>query len=157
MNEMKICAHVQALARHFLAYRAPLDELVSLLIQSMGENPAAADEFGRFLRLGHVQLLLQNHYETGLWCGPDGEFRLVNLALPSDRATAARRLHHRPPSPGTMCHWCFLDEKAHAARALGPELDVRGEVVPGIRLHPACTRAWRHLRVLAEQEVAHVG
>lgn len=154
MNDAEIFAHVQAVARFYLAWCGSLTELCGLLTLSMGK-PLDVDSTSRLLRRGHVQLHLQNRYEVAVWRAPDGEFRLVSLALPGDCETAQRRLAHRPPDPGNMCAWCFLDERKHAARApLVPELDVRSNPVPGVRLHPQCVRAWRHLRVLAESTEA---
>lgn len=154
MNDMEVLAHTQHVARHFLAYRGPLEELVDLVLKSMGEDPGEADAVSRFLRRSHVQLLLQNHYETALWRGIDGGWNLVSQALPSDSATARRRLQQRPPNSGSMCAFCFLDEREHAARALVPELDACSNPVPGVRLHPTCVRARRQLRALAESTEA---
>lgn len=148
--DLKILAHIQHVARHFIAWRGALSSLTTFIIYDMGEEAPAPEVLDLFLRKTETQDELLRHFETGLWCASDKTYRLVCLAPPTNPEVAKRRLTYRPSSP-TQCRWCSIDEKRHAETDLIPELDLKGEpVVAGSRLHPACLRPWKLMRALVD-------
>lgn len=150
IEESRILAHTQHVARRFIAWKGTLDALVEFVSHSMGADAPTAAQLDNFLRRPETQRILQAHYETALWKAADKTYRLVALAVPTDPEVARRRLVRFPAST-TQCRWCQIDEKGFAHLELKPELDIRREQVPASYLHPNCQRSWLHMRALVER------
>lgn len=147
--------HVQHLARHFIAWRGSMSNLLEFIAYSMKDDPPAIDRIENLLRRTETQDLLVQHYEVSLFMSTDKSWRLISLAIPLDAQAAVRRLAQRPASPATQCAFCWQDSRHLAAYELVPE-QYGGRQVPGVYLHPGgCRRAWSHLRALAEQADKH--
>jgi len=150
MDNEKVLAHVQHVARHFIAWRGHLPALIKFVAYSLGDDAPEDSRLDNFLRRESTQETLRLHYETGLWIAPDKTWRLVCLAVPDDPAVAKRRLNNRPTS-ASQCRWCHIDEKSRDLLALKPELNIRREHIAGSYLHPICQRSWMLLYDIAEQ------
>jgi hypothetical protein len=153
-TKQTVLAHVQYVARHFVAYRGSFDKLIELIRYSIGETAADADTVGTFLRREDTQKLLELEYETALWRSADfnKSWRLVCLAVQADPVKAARLLDRRPPSSDCCC-FCWQDEKGYTTQLI-PERDVGGKRVAGVMLHRPCYRPWQRMRALVEREQA---
>lgn len=150
MDEEKIYAHVQAVARQFNAWRGNLPALVEFVRYSMKADAPPADRLDIFLRKETTQRALIG-YEVGLWRATDKTYRLVSLAVTSDPEVARRRLNYRPFSTD-QCRWCHIDERRLAPLELKPELDIHRNLVPASYLHPICMHSWLLCRALVERE-----
>lgn len=150
MDEQKIYAHVQAVARQFNAWRGSLPALIEFVRYSMGPSAPPAEQLDNFLRRESTQRALIS-YEVGLWRASDKTYRLVSLAVPTDPAVAKRRLEYRPLSTD-QCRWCHIDERSFAHLDLKPELNIRRDLVPASFLHPVCMHSWLLCRALVERE-----
>lgn len=148
MDEQKIYAHVQAVARQFNAWRGTLPSLIEFVRYSMKADAPPADRLDNFLRREATQQALIN-YEVGLWRATDKTYRLISLAVPSDPTVAQRRLNYRPLSTN-QCRWCHIDERSLASLELKPELNIHRELVPASFLHPICMHSWLLCRALVE-------
>lgn len=151
MDEEKIFAHVQAVARQFNAWRGTLPALIEFVRYSMKDAAPPAERLDSFLRKETTQRALVN-YEVGLWKATDKTYRLVSLAVTSDPAVAQRRLSYRPLSTN-QCRWCHIDERRFASVDLKPELNIHRELVPASFLHPICMHSWLLCRALVEREL----
>lgn len=149
--ELKVLAHIQAVARQFLVWRGSLPSLIEFIVYSMGAEAPSDDRLDVFLRKEQNQRLLQANFETALWRAADKTYRLVCLAVPTDPAVAARRLSRFPAST-SQCRFCQIDEKGLAHIELKPELDIRRDLVPASYLHLNCMRAWLLMRDLVDRE-----
>lgn len=150
MDEQKVYAHVQAVARQFNAWRGQLPALIEFVRYSMKDDAPPTDQLDNFLRRETTQRALIA-FEVGLWRASDKTYRLVSLAVTSDPAVAKRRLEYRPLSTD-QCRWCHIDEKSFAILDLRPELDIRRDLVPASRLHPVCMHSWLLCRALVERD-----
>lgn len=155
MNEdlqLRTLAHVMAVSRHFLMLKTSLSKIVEFTQYNMrdGEVPDA-DELALFLRRESTQKLLEADYETSLFKGIDGAYRLICLAVPDDVEVCRKRLDEYPIST-SMCSFCLGDEKSFAPITLVPELDLMGKPVHRRFLHPnGCRRSWLLMRNIAER------
>ena len=152
MDEAKVFAHVQAVARQFNAWRGTLPALIVFIRYSMKADAPPADRLDHFLRKESTQRALID-YEVGLWRATDKTYRLVSLAVTSDPAVAQRRLNYRPLSTG-QCRWCHIDERSLASLELKPELDIHRNLVMASYLHPVCMHSWLLCRALVERELS---
>ncbi len=152
MDEEKIYAHVQAVARQFNAWRGTLPALITFIQYSMKADAPPADRLDNFLRKEATQRALIG-YEVGLWRATDKTYRLVSLAVTSDPAVAQRRLAYRPLSTD-QCRWCHIDERGLAPLELKPELNIHRELVPASFLHPICMHSWLLCRALVERDLS---
>lgn len=149
--------HVQAVARHMLAWRGNLESLITFIRYSMSspDHPTAAT-LDNFLRREDVQRELQAHWEVSLYRATDKTFRLIDLSTPVDPEVARRRINDFPAST-TQCRYCKIDERSLAPIELRPELNIYREPVPRSMLHPSCMRSWLALRALVDREDAKNG
>lgn len=156
-TQLLALAHVQTVARQFLAWRGSLEALIAFVAYSMGESAPSPERLDNFLRRESTQTTLAGQYETALYRATDKTYRLICLATTTDPVIACKRLAHRPASPGTQCAFCLIDEKGFASIELQPELDVYRLLVPGRYLHRCCQRPWARLRALAERTESESG
>lgn len=152
VNQKKILAHTQFVARRFIAWRGHLPDLVKYVVHS-AKHSVKPDEVELVLRKAETQKELHQHWEVALWRANDQTWRLVSLAVNPDPAIAHKRLNEFPASTN-QCRYCWIDERSQADYELIPEMDLRRTPVPASRLHPQCKRAWMQLRALAELEEA---
>ncbi|MNJ40904.1 hypothetical protein D3C77_358090 [compost metagenome] len=150
-TQLIVMAHVQFTARHFLAYRGPLEKLIELIRYSIGEAAPAPEQISNFLRREETQRTLETEWEVSLWRSSDrsNSWRLISLAFNADLEVCKRRINKRPPS-SDCCAYCWQDERGFID-ALKPELDVYGNAIGGIYLHRACSRPWGQMRHIAER------
>lgn len=147
-TELKVLAHVQHVAFHFVAWRGALSSLITFVSYSFGPGAPSPGEIDLFLRRKEVQELLSAKYDVGLWRAVDKSYRLVSLAPVTDISAAQRRLKHHPTNPGSQCRFCEIDEKGFANIELLPERDIHGEIVVASRCHVLCMKPWRLMRAL---------
>lgn len=143
-----LLAHIQYVARHFIAYRGSLEKLVELIRYSIGEAASEPEQIRNFLMRESTQKTLELEYETALWCSADRSksWRLICLAVKTDPEVAKRLLARKPPS-SDCCSFCWQDERG-AMDALKPEVDIYGNPVPGVYLHRQCSRPFKLMRDL---------
>ncbi|MCO1621327.1 hypothetical protein [Pseudomonas putida] len=154
-QQLILLAHIQFVARHYVALRCPLDKLIEFIRYSIGEAAPVADQIRLFMLKESTQETLELSYETALWQSADrnNSWRLVCLATPDDPQVAARLLARRPHSTD-CCAFCFQDERG-VYNALKPELDIYGNVVAGVSLHRQCSRPWKYMRDLVARAQTH--
>ena len=142
-QQLILLAHIQYVARHFIAYRGTLEKLIELIRYSIGEAAPEADQIRNFLLKESTQKTLEISHETALWRSADynKSWRLICLAVQTDPEKAKRLLAKRPPSSDCCAH-CWQDEKGFTTQLI-PEKDVYGNSVPGIYLHRQCSRPWK--------------
>lgn len=147
-----IRAHVQHVARHFVALPTSLEKIAELAIYS-AKIDVGKDEVCNYLRRKQTQDELRLRHETLLWesCNYHREWRLVSTAVQHD-PDKARYLLSRRPQSANCCSYCYIDETRSAAdrERLIPELDLYGKEVDNVRLHPQCKDAWQALRRVVE-------
>ncbi|CAO3303397.1 MULTISPECIES: hypothetical protein [unclassified Pseudomonas] len=150
-TQLILLAHIQFMARHFIALRCSLDKLIELLRYSIGEAAPAPDQIRIFLLKESTQKTLELEYETALWQSADRgkSWRLICLATTADPQVAARLLARRPPS-SDCCAFCLQDERG-VTNALKPEIDLYGNQIAGVYLHRQCARPWKYLRDLVSR------
>lgn len=152
-QKRRVLMHLQHLARHFLAWRGTMGNLLEFIVYSMKDekDPPPIDRIENLLRRTETQDLLMQHFEVSLFMSTDKSWHLISLAIPLDAQAAVQRLARRPASPGTQCAFCWQDSRHLASYELVPEV-YAGQQVPGVYLHPGgCRRAWSQLRALSEQ------
>lgn len=156
-TQLILLAHIQFVARYYVALRCPLDKLIEFIRYAIGEAAPAPDRIRNFLMRESTQRTLELTYETALWQSADRAktWRLICLATPDDPQVAARLLNRRPHS-ADCCNFCFQDERG-VYNALKPELDIYDNVVAGVSLHRQCERPWKLMRNLVARnpETAH--
>lgn len=150
-TRLKILAHTQHVARHFIALKTSLETIVMMVAYDFGPSAPDPEQLSLFLRKEETQRELQINWETGLWRATDKSYRLVCLATPTDQAAAYRRLNNYPTSP-TQCRFCWIDEKGLSTLELRPELDIYRNPVAKSFLHPHCERSWKLMRAIVERE-----
>ncbi|MEE1917252.1 hypothetical protein V0R52_12680 [Pseudomonas asiatica] len=156
-TQLILLAHIQFVARYYVALRCPLDKLIEFIRYSIGEAAPAPDRIRNFLMRESTKTTLEIEYETALWESADRAktWRLVCLATPDAPQVAARLLNRRPHSTD-CCNFCFQDERG-VYNALKPELDIYGNVVAGVSLHRQCSRPWKQLRNLVARNPQTTG
>lgn len=147
-QQLILLAHIQFVARHFIAYRGTLDKLIELIRYSIGEAAPDHDQVRNFLLKDSTQKTLELEYETALWKSADRNksWRLICLAVKTDPEVAKRLLARKPPS-SDCCAFCWQDERG-VLDALKPEVDIYGSSVPGVYLHRQCERPFKLMRDL---------
>ena len=138
--------HVQAIAIAHAAWRGLDTVLAGLLAKSL-RTPDRLDEIRRLLHSTPLRASLAPR-DVLLWIGHDGLVRLVDAQPVSHRAAILRTAHH--PGPGA-CRFCLMAEATRLDPELSPEVDARGDVVPGSFVHKACAAAWARLRAQVAQ------
>ena len=147
-QQLILLAHVQYVARFYLAYRGSLEKLIELIRYSIGIAAPDADQIRNFLLKESTQKTLELEHETALWRSSDyrQSWRLICLAVQTDPEKAKRRLAKRPPS-SDCCAYCWQDEKGFTTQLI-PELDIYGNQIAGFYLHRPCSRPWHLMRDL---------
>lgn len=153
-QQLILLAHIQYVARHFLAYRGSLEKLIELIRYSIGVAAPDAEMIRGFLLRDSTIKALELEYETALWRSADRNksWRLISLAVQTDPEKATRLLAKRPHS-SDCCAFCWQDERG-VLDALIPEFDIYGNPVPGVRLHRQCARPWHLMRDLVARAPA---
>ena len=151
-----VAPHIQAVARHMLAWRGSLESLITFVRYSLKSDTPTAATLDNFLRREDVQRELQAHWEVSLYRATDKSYRLIDLSIPVDPEVARRRINDFPAST-TQCRYCKIDERSLAPIELRPELNIYREPVPRSMLHPGCMRSWLALRALVDRENAKNG
>ena len=136
--------HLQAIAIGHAAWVGQDAALAGALVKSM-QTPGRHEEIRRHLHSKPLAAALGAR-EIAIWIGNDGLVRLVDQTVSTRKAAALRVQHH----PGAnACRYCLLTERQSLQPELEPEVDTRGDVVPGSFVHHGCAAAWARLRLLA--------
>lgn len=133
--------HLQAVAIGHAAWKGQDTSLAGVLAKSLGA-PERLDEVRRFLHSKPLAAALSTR-DIALWVGHDALARLVDQQPVSFRAAVLRVQHH----PGAnACRYCLMAERQSLQPELEPEIDARGDAVPGSFVHRQCAVAWARLR-----------
>jgi len=126
------------------------DKALAEVVANALDAPERVAEIRRHLHSMPLRTALHAR-DVLLFFGFDGLVRLVDAQPVSDKAARLRVAHQ--PGPDT-CRFCLMTEKRSLQPELMPELDDRGQRVPGSFLHEACMPAWNRLRQQATRKQA---
>lgn len=143
----QLVGQLQAQAIGRAAWKGTPEALADALGKALGQDHSSAD-IRRLLYSQPLRAALQAR-DVALWCGHDGQLRLVDQT-PVGFPAAARRVHHHPGAQA--CRYCLLTEPRALQSELEQERDARTtELVPGSYVHARCAAAWSRLRAQVAQ------